>query len=228
MSSVTTRPLLLTGLSDDEQRELLAAGHARVLKPKEVLGAQGEPASHVSLVQVGHLKLGQVNAEGAETLIRFIGPGDVYAAIALQPGKRYPVSATAVEPSRVLVWPRDVLAPLAARIPQIRVNLFEEITRRMSVALSAVQDLAAERAPVRIARALRRLAEHGGEASAGGIRIVHPITRQEIADLTGTTLFTVSRLTSKWESEGLLRTGRGTVTVIDPDGLELAASSADE
>ena len=95
----------------------------------------------------------------------------------------------------------------------------------MGGVLSAVQDLAAERAPVRIARALLRVAEHGGEHSPQGIRIVHPITRQEIADLTGTTLFTVSRLMSKWESDGLLRTGRGAVTIVDPEGLERAASS---
>jgi CRP-like cAMP-binding protein len=221
-------PLLLTGLSEDERRDLLAAAQPRLLKPREALGAQGEPADHVSLVQVGHLKLGQVNAEGAETLIRFIGPGDCYGAIALSPGKRYPVSAVAVEASRVLVWPRATIAALAGRIPQIRINLFEEVTRRMSGVLSAAQDLAAERAPLRIARALRRVAEHGGEPSPDGIHIVHPITRQEIADLTGTTLFTVSRLMSRWESDGLLRTGRASVTIVDPEGLELAASASDD
>jgi CRP/FNR family transcriptional regulator, nitrogen oxide reductase regulator len=223
-----TSPLLLTGLSQDEQRELLQSAQPRLLKPREVLGAQGEPADQISLVQIGHLKLGQVNAEGAETLIRFIGPGDCYGAIALAPGKRYPVSAVAVEPSRVLAWPRATLAAIAARIPQIRINLFEEITRRMSGVLSSTQDLATERAPLRIARALRRVAEHGGEPSPHGIHIVHPITRQEIADLTGTTLFTVSRLMSKWESDGLLHTGRGNVTIVDAEGLELAAAASDD
>ena len=223
---VLVMTLLLNGLSEDQQRELLAAGSPRSLKPRDVLGAQGEPAESIALVQVGHLKLGQVNADGAETLVRFIGPGDCYGAIALSPGKRFPVSAVAVEPSRVLVWPRMAIVGLAERIPQIRLNLFEEVTRRMGGVLSAVQDLAAERAPVRIARALLRVAEHGGEQSPQGIRIVHPITRQEIADLTGTTLFTVSRLMSKWESDGLLRTGRGAVTIVDPEGLERAASSS--
>ena len=161
--------LLLNGLSEDQQRELLAAGSPRSLKPRDVLGAQGEPAESIALVQVGHLKLGQVNADGAETLVRFIGPGDCYGAIALSPGKRYPVSAVAVEPSRVLVWPRMGIVGLAERIPQIRLNLFEEVTRRMAGVLSAVEDLAAERAPVRIARALLRVAEHGGEHSPHGI-----------------------------------------------------------
>jgi CRP-like cAMP-binding protein len=220
--------LLLNGLRKDQQRELLAAGSPRSLKPRDVLGAQGEPAESVALVQVGHLKLSQVNADGAETLVRFIGPGDCYGAIALSPGKRFPVSAVAVEPSRALVWPRVAIVGLAERIPQIRLNLFEEVTRRMSGVLATVQDLAVERVPVRIARALLRLAEHGGEESPHGIRIVHAITRQEIADLAGTTLFTVSRVMSRWESDGLLRTGRGAVTIADPEGLELAASSSDD
>ena len=220
--------MLLNGLSEDQQREVLAAGFPRALKPREVLGAQGDPAEAIALVQIGHLKLGQVGADGAETLVRFIGPGDSYGAIALSPGKRYPVSAVAVEPSRVLVWPRTAMVALAERIPQIRLNLFEEVTRRMSGVLTTVQDLAAERAPVRIARALLRVAEHGGERAPEGIRIAHPITRQEIADLTGTTLFTVSRLMSRWESDGLLRTGRGAVTIVDPEGLEAAASAAND
>jgi CRP-like cAMP-binding protein len=220
---VGSQPLLLTGLSDEDRRELLAAGHPRALKARDVLGAQGEPAELLALVQLGHLKLGQVNAKGAETLVRFIGPGD--GAIALSPGKRYPVTATAVEPARVLVWPRATIVALAERITRIKSNLFEEVTRRMSSVLGVVQELATERAPQRVARALLRVADHGGTRTSDGIRIVHPITRQEIADLTGTTLFTVSRLMSKWESDGLLLTGRGTVTIVDPEALEAAASA---
>ena len=222
------QPLLFSGLSEHEQREFLAAGHPRLLKAREQLGAQGDPAGFVALVQFGHLKLGQINTEGAETLVRFIGPGDVYGAIALAPQKLFPVSAIAVEPSRVVVWPRASLLAFVDRIPQIKSNLFEEITRRMSGVLGAVQELATERAPQRIARALLRLAEHGGTRTADGVRIVHPITRQDIAELTGTTLFTVSRLMSRWESDGLLLTGRGAVTIADPEGLELAALAMDE
>lgn len=222
---MSPQPLLLAGLSVDEQRELLAAGHPRMLKPREVLGAQGEPAELLALVQLGHLKLSQISAAGAESLVRFIGPGDCYGAIVLVPGSRYPVSAIAVEPSRVLVWSRAAIARLAEQVPRIRANLFEEVTRRMAGVLSTAQELATERAPQRIARALLRVAEHGGMTEPDGIRIAHPITRQDVADLTGTTLFTVSRLMSQWESDGLLRTGRGAVTIVDPEGLEAAAST---
>jgi CRP-like cAMP-binding protein len=225
---VATTPPLLTGLSDAEQRELVAAAQPRLLKPRDVLGEQGAPADLFALIQIGHLKLSQINRAGAETLVRFVGPGDCYGAIALVAGSRYPVSATAVEPSRALVWPRTVILALADRMPRLRANIFEEVTRRMAGVLTAAQELATERVPPRLAKALLRVAEHGGIAGAGGIRIVHPLTRQELAELTGTTLFTVSRLMSKWESEGLLKTGRGAVTILDAEGLRLAGESEAE
>jgi CRP-like cAMP-binding protein len=219
-------PLLLSGLSDHEQRELIAAARPRQLKPREVLGQQGDPADVFALVQVGHLKLAQVSAAGAETLVRFVGPGDCYGAIVLVAGSRYPVSAIAVEPTRALTWTRPTIGGFAERLPRLKSNMFEEITRRMAGVLSINQELATERVPQRLATALIRLAEHGGAPTADGIHITHPVTRQELADLTGTTLFTVSRLMSQWEADGLLRTGRGDVTIVDPDGLQRAAATA--
>jgi CRP/FNR family transcriptional regulator, nitrogen oxide reductase regulator len=222
------RPLLLSGLSDDEQRELLAAAAPRQLKARDVLGQQGEPADLFALVQVGHLKLAQINAAGAESLVRFVGPGDCYGAIALVTGSRYPVSATAVEPTRALTWSRPVIVGFAERLPRLKSNILEEITRRMSGVLSVAQELATERVPQRLAKALLRLAEYGGTATADGVHITHPVTRQELADLTGTTLFTVSRLMAHWESDGLLRSGRGDVTIADPAGLELAGRGEED
>ena len=220
-----SQPPLLSGLLPEHQQELLTAGHPRLLQPRDVLGGQGDPAELLALVQVGHLKLSRVNEAGAESLVRFVGPGDCYGAIVLRPESRYPVSATAVEPSRVLVWPRRVIIGFAERVPQLRANLFDEVTRRMSAMIEAAQELATERAPQRVARALLRVAEHGGIREGSAVRIVHPLTRQELANLTGTTLFTVSRLMSGWETEGFVRSGRGAVTILDPEGLELAASA---
>jgi CRP-like cAMP-binding protein len=218
------RPLLLSGLSDDQQRDLLAAARPKQLKSRQVLGQQGEPAELFALVQIGHLKLGQVNAAGAESLVRFIGPGDCYGAVALISRRTYPVSAVAVEPARVLTWSRETITSFAERLPRLKSNIFEEVTRRMTGVLSVAQELATERVPQRLAKALLRLAEQGGDQTPHGVHIVHPVTRQELADLTGATLFTVSRLMSQWESDGLLRTSRGDVTIVDPDGLALAAS----
>jgi CRP-like cAMP-binding protein len=124
------------------------------------------------------LKLSQVNAAGAESLVRFVGPGDCYGAIALVAASRYPLSAIAVEPSRVLTWSRTVITDFAERLPRLKSNIMEEITRRMTGVLSMAQELATERVPQRLAKALLRLAEHGGDPTPQGLHIVHPVTRQ--------------------------------------------------
>ena len=220
-----TRPRLFTGLSPDEERELIAAARPRQLQARELLARQGDPAMLFALLQVGHIKLAQLSAAGAETIARFIGPGDCFGAITLVPDSRYPLSATAVEPCRALTWGRDVITPFADRLPQLKTNILAEIARRMAGALSVSQELATEHVPERLSHALLRLAEHGGRQTARGLEIAHPITRQELAELTGATLFTISRLMAQWEAQGLLRTSRGAVLIVDPDALKSAGEA---
>lgn len=219
-------PLLFSGLSEADVRDLVAAGRARLLKRNEALGHQGEPADAFAMVQIGHLKLAQLTVDGAENLVRFIGPGDCYGAVALVPGSRYPLSAIAVEPSQVLTWTQGTIGRFAGQLPQLKTNILQEVMRRMAGVLSTTQDLATARVPQRLAHALLRLAESGGCRTPAGVQIVHPVTRQDLAELTGTSLFTVSRLMSHWESEGLLHTRRGSLTLLDPEGLERAGSAA--
>ena len=221
-------PPLFSGLSADEQREVLAAARPRQLKPREWLAEQGQPADIFALVQVGHLKLSQVSAAGAETLVRFVGPGDCFGAIALVPASRYPLSAIAVDACRALTWPRQVIGELSHRIPQLKSNIFEEITRRMTGVLTMAQELATERVPQRLARALLRLAEHGGTVTPGGIEICasrdppgtgrahrHHVVHGQPVDVA------VGNRRSPPQ-----RPGRGGDS--RPDGLEAAASSEDE
>jgi CRP-like cAMP-binding protein len=132
-----------------------------------------------------------------------------------------------VEPARVLGWPRPVIADLVNKHPLLRGNILQEITRHMTDALARVSELSTERVSQRMARTLIRLAEHDGHERNGTIEIAHPITRQELADLTGTTLFTASRLLAGWEQRGLIESARGHVTLLKPSEIE-ALVDADE
>lgn len=216
---------IFTGLQDPDRREVLGAAFTRNLAVRETLATEGEPATTFYLVVVGHLKLAKTSQDGREVIVRFIGPGDPFAGIVLLQKAEYPVSATAVEPARVLGWPRDVIGLLANRHPQLRANVVEEITRHMTDALDRVSELATERVSQRVARTLLRLAEHDGHTQGDAIEIAHPVTRQELADLVGTTLFTVSRLLSAWEQRGLVKSKRGHVTVLRPAALAVITES---
>ena len=220
---------VFAGLTDAARREILAAAVPKMLKDRQVLAAEGDAATTFYVVVVGHLKLSKLAPDGREIIARFIGPGDPYAGIVVLGHPTYPVSATAVEPARVLGWPRAIVTDLAARHPQLRTNVLQEITRHMTDALDRVSELSTERVSQRLARTLLRLAEHDGHVRGGTIEIAHPITRQELADLAGTTLFTTSRLLSQWEHLGLIESTRAHVTLLRPPAIEalVAASAGD-
>lgn len=219
---------LFEGLAAAEQAAILESGRVRMMAARDVLAREGESAGFAGLVQVGFLKLTRASADGTDMIVRYLGPGEPFAAIAVLPGARFPVTATAVMPTRMLVWPSEIIQAQANRLPQLKTNLMVAMSGHMSGALERMQELTSERVPQRVARALVRMARDCGERTAEGFRIVHPITRQELADLTGTSLFTVSRLVAGWESQGLVRTARGTMTVVDPDALEQTARATDE
>ena len=221
------RDALFDGLTDDQQRLVLDQSRVRMLAAHETLASEGEPVKFAALIQLGHLKLSRSSPDGNELIVRYMGPGEPFAAIAVLPDARFPITATAVTPVRLLVWAAADMRALSDRLPGLKTNLMAAMSGHMTGALTRVQELTSERVPQRVARALVRLARDSGERTPQGWRIVHPITRQELAELTGTTLFTVSRLVSAWESDGLVRTSRGAMTVVDPDALEDTAAATD-
>jgi CRP-like cAMP-binding protein len=116
----------------------------------------------------------------------------------------YPVTAIAVQPSVVRSWTREAVGELLGMTPQVRVNIMREMATHMTDALTRVRELTTARVDQRLAQTLLRLARQCGQAEVGGVLITQPLTRQELADLTGTTLYTVSRTLAKWETQGLL------------------------
>jgi len=219
---------VLTDLTESERAEVIAAARPKLLRTHEQLAAQGSPASAFYLVEVGHLKLSQLTPDGREVIARFAGPGHAFGGIVVLGHATYPVSATAVGPARVLGWTKPVLMTLVQKYPQLRTRIVEEIARHMTEALTRVQELSTERVSQRLARTLLRLAESGGRRADSRIDILHPITRQELADLVGSTLFTVSRLLARWKDRGLIDSRRSYVSVLDPAGLEALTTSAED
>ena len=109
-----------------------------------------------------------------------------------------------VQPCVVRRWSREVVGELLAAMPQVRINLMREMAMHMNDALTRVRELTTARVDQRLAQTLLRLARQCGQPEGDGVLITQPLTRQELADLTGTTFYTVSRTLAKWESQGLL------------------------
>jgi len=216
---VLGRSPVFQGLSAEALAAVAATGALRRLRRREILFNQGDTAEELAVVLAGRLKLTQVTAEGQEVIVRYIGPGEMCAAVALFPGQAYPATAEAVGDTSVIAWPRRSLDELAREHPQLALNVLRLLTERMGELSDRLRELATERVARRVAHALLRLAHKAGRRTDRGVEIDMPLTREDIARLSGTTLFTVSRLMADWEEAGIVESGRERVTIRLPHQL---------
>lgn len=221
-SSPAEGSALVAGLGAEQRREVLAAGAPRRLARGQALFRQDEPAAALFLVEAGRVKLTQVTPDGREVIVRLAGPGELFAAIAALDGKSYPFSAVAAAPTRVLAFTRPVLRALFARLPRLEANVLGVVGTHARESLDRVRELSTEPVPQRLARALLRLGP-GERAGADDAFVIAGVTQQELADLTATTLYTVSRTLSQWEAEGVVTAGRGRIVVRSRERLAALA-----
>lgn len=223
----SSRSRIFDGLTDGERQHWLAAASARSLRKGHVLAQQGDAAQGLYLVETGLLKLVQTTADGQSLIVRFVGPCEPFGGIAAIEGARYPVTALAVESMRLLAWRPDAVARLLGGFPQVRQNLMREMAAHMSDALTRARELATERVGPRLAHTLLRLMRQCGQPTADGVLLGHALTRQEFAELAGTTLYTASRTLSRWEAAGILSTRGRRLVIVAPERLESVARGAE-
>ncbi len=214
-------PDFLLGMSEIQKTEIIGQGRLQNLNPGEVLFRQGDRAERSFLVLAGRLKLGKLHELGKEVLVRYIGPGELTAMITVLQGRDYPVSAEAVEATRVAGWDKQTMLRFMATYPPVSLNMIRNSLDRLEELQNRYLELHAEQVEQRIARSLLRIMKQSGRRSGDEIVIDFPISRQELADYTGTTLYTVSRTLSAWEKKGWVKSKRERIIIANPHALVL-------
>lgn len=211
------------GLSADALRDILKeAKSSRYEKGAEVF-SQAERATGFHLLLSGHIRVVRTSPEGHQVVARYINEGELFGVAVALNRDTYPASAIAAVDCVVLTWPNGAWADLLQKAPHFGAAAYQTIGSRLQETQDQVMEMATEQVEQRIARTVLRLVQQSGRKTEDGIEIDFPITRQEIAEMTGSTLHTVSRLLSAWENKGLVKGGRQKVTVTDPHGLMLIA-----
>lgn len=206
-------------LEAQQLADVVQASQSRNIDAEKFLFMQGDEADAFYLLLEGSVKLTQVTLDGQEIILRYASPGEAFGLIAFLAEQTYPVSAFTVNNSQVRVWYQSEVHALMNRIPTIATNALQIMSRHVREFQDRIRELSTERVERRIARALLRLARQMGKKAPEGVYLNLPISHQDLAELTGTTLYTVSRTFSKWETMGLIKTGREQVLIRVPHGL---------
>jgi len=210
---------LFEGLSALEMDEIVSTAHIKQADLGEYFFLQGDPADAIFILRTGRVKLGQITSDGQQVLLRVIGPWSLFAIVGLVSGRSYPVSAQASEPASAYVWRRADLMVYVQKLPKLAINAMQLMAGYVQEFQDRLRELATERVERRLARTLVRLASQTGKKTTEGILIDFQISRQDLAEMTGTTLYTVSRILSQWETNGLILSKRARVIVRNPHGL---------
>ena len=215
--------ILFRGLDDEILLEIVRAGRLRRVRDGGYFFHEGEPARVLYVLVAGRVKFTQVTAEGHQVLVRVSGPGEVFGAVAALGDAVHPAAAQAHADSAALGWTSEVITGLMERFPKMALNVVRFLAGRVKEFQDRYRELATERVERRVAHALLRLANQIGRQMDNGILIDLTLSRQDIAEMTGTTIFTVSRILSSWEAQGLIESGRERVLVRDPQALTAIA-----
>lgn len=218
---------IFQSMSEGDLDAVLAMASVRQLAEGKAVFEQGQTATEFFALLHGRLKVVQTTPDGQQVVVRHVSPGDIFGIARAMRRPDFPATALAVVDSLALAWPSGQWEAFIARSPVLALNALQTVGQRLQDAHTRIRELSTEEVERRVAHALLRLVKQAGKKTEDGILIDFPVTRQDIAEMTGTTLHTVSRVMTAWEGKGLVASGRKKVTVRDAHRLYVIAEKAE-
>ncbi len=211
--------VIFRDLTDAEFDPVIAAANLRELGDGAYFFMEEDPAAIAFVLIEGKVKLTQVTPDGQQVILGYLVPGRVFGIIAILKDVAYPVSAESVGKCRALAWDRPTMNRLMEQSPRLALNALRIMAGQIREFQNRVRELSTQRVEQRVARAVLRLARQSGRKTEQGVLIDLPLSRQDLAEMTGTTLFTVSRVFKEWEKRGLVASKRQQVMILSSHGL---------
>jgi CRP-like cAMP-binding protein len=203
-------------LSNAECQEIVSNATERQYAGRQLIVHEGDEGRAVLMVLWGRVKVSQVSHTGDEVILRVQASGEVISGLGMLPGESHSSTIRALEACKVMSWKVEDFHWLCARYPALQRNALQIMSEKLHILQECFCEMATLRVPSRLARTLVRLAEQEG---CEGPNVPITFTCEELGQMTGTTLFTVSRLLCKWTEMGLIYPENRGVVIRDVGGL---------
>lgn len=212
-------------LQPGDRQRLAEVARAHHYPKGTTIFSEGDPSDFFFTVVTGRVKVFKMTPTGKDVILEVFGPGDPFGATAAYEGRPFPASAVALEDTTCLLIPRAAFFALLQQHPSLVRGLLTGLTHRLVELTNRIAELSGARVEARFARLFLKLGKDLGRPVNGGTFVPMPLTRQELADMTGTTIETCIRIMSRWGKEEIVRTEKDGFTLIDKPTLEAIAGS---
>jgi len=210
---------LFKNLSDEELKELEHYLTTSLYKKKEDIFTEGDAPEWFYIVLAGKVKVTKISHDGKEIILEIISPYDIFGGVAVLRNIPYPANAVAMEDSEILKISRKNLMRVVDRFPNLMFCIALQLGDRMKSFYDSLKNIALERVEARIAALLLKLGNKVGVETDEGLLIDMRLTKQDVADMVGTTVETSIRTFSKFKKEGLVMDSDGKIIIKDREGL---------
>ena len=216
---------LFRRVNADDRRHILEVAHLKRSARGEMIFHEGDPAETFLAIIEGRVKVFKATPGGKEIILEIFGAGDPLGAVAVYESKDLPASALALEDTECIAIGRADFFTLLEQHPAIVRALLSGLTLRLAELTRRLAEMTSGRVEARFARLFLKLASQIGKRERGGIFVAMPLTRQELADLTGTTIETAIRTMSRWQKDDVVHTEKEGFVILNRESLEEAAES---
>jgi CRP-like cAMP-binding protein len=211
------RSKLFSAIPLEDCARIVAVAHLQNYKSGKAIFFQGDPIRQVMLLISGSIKLSQFNAQGREVILQLVGPGEALC-VECFPNYTHCSTARTVEKSSAMIWDAGQFQAVRARFPMLGRNVSCILLATLNQLEVRFREICTDTVARRLCSQLLRLVRQVGKQSNGQVEI--SLSQQDLAQLTGTTLFTVSRLLCRWEDQGIVEVGRKALRILDISALE--------
>ncbi len=211
---------IFSALGSSELKEISPYLIPASFKKRDVIFSEGDPSEWLYIVTEGKVKITKLSQEGKEIILEVIHPADFFGGLAVIRGFPYPANAIAMEDTKLLKISRSNLMRVLDRFPNLMYCMAQQVGERMRESHETLKNIALERVEARIASLLLKLSDKTGKKIDEGIAIDMKLTKQDIAEMVGTTVETSIRTMSKLKKTGIVAEKDGRILIRNLDKLK--------